>query len=437
MPTPDPTVWDDLIGRAADWADRRDELGAEAPGTPATVWAATKAVLGLAAAPLTVPAVTAAAVRTTRRNGERIRDFPDHLHALAEGRTPPLPGDRTERAPASARYLITSDLHRCIAGRLDWPRRQGVKELYRDVLAGYALEGWHLIENGDVEDFWMVGGSDWGAVYDLAWLGGAAAGPAGTGLRRRTLCEHLDRIIENNADIYEVLRDGFGPDRYLRTMGNHDDVFDDPAVAEHLASHLPGAQVTDTILLTSNGAGPHDGIAGVEAVVAHGHLTDSWNGAGFALLGRSMTWLASGIEDLPGVRSIDALPDAGDLARLLNGRTRNRLIAVDPRLGGNRQFDSLDEVRLFERLDQTAPPGGWPWIVFGHTHFPMLRPLDPARRPVRYANSGCGVLHRAVTALEWDGSTPEDPLRLVVWQDTPSGPRRTELVPDGGTLRPV
>jgi hypothetical protein len=54
---------------------------------------------------------------------------------------------------------------------------------------------------------------------------------------------------------------------------------------------------------------------------------------------------------------------------------------------------------------------------------------------VRYANSGCGVLDGAFSALEWDASDPDDPLRLVVWHTTDDGPRRTELTPDGGSLR--
>ena len=49
--------------------------------------------------------------------------------------------------------------------------------LYPTVLRGYADDGWHLIENGDVEDFWMVGGSTWGTVYDLARLTNGLAGP--------------------------------------------------------------------------------------------------------------------------------------------------------------------------------------------------------------------------------------------------------------------
>ena len=120
-------------------------------------------------------------------------------------------------------------------------------------------------------------------------------------------------------------------------------------------------------------------------------------------------------------------------AALLAGRGENRLISVDARFGGNRRFDSLDEERLFDRLAVTAPESGWPWLVFGHTHFPMLRPLDASGRTVRYANSGCGVLPGAFTALEWDGGR-EDPLRLVLHHVVDDRPTRSELRPDGDLL---
>ncbi len=428
-------AWSDTLRKAAQWADERDaDAGADTPAAVAW-WAATKAGLGLAAAPLTLPTLTAAAAHATRIANDRITRFPDHLHALAEGREPPLPGHRTLRRPAGERYLITSDLHRCIPGRLDWPGRQGVKDLYLAVIAGYAQEGWHLIENGDVEDFWMVGGSTWGAVYDVAYLTGSAIGPGRTGARRQVLTEQLDRIVANNAEIYDLLREGYGRDgRYHRTMGNHDDVYADPGLVERLGHHLPGVEVADTILLSD---APQDtGIAEVDAVVAHGHLTDPWNGHGFATLGHYVTWLATGLDDLPGARRMEQLPMDG-LSRLLDGRARNRLIQIGSRYGGNRRFDSLDEERLFAALREDEPQDSWPWLVYGHTHFPMLRPLDSQDRPVRYANSGCGVLNGAISALEWDNSDPEHPLRLVVWRSTPDGPRRIELVPDGESLQPV
>jgi hypothetical protein len=410
-------------------------VGSPGAGATAATWAAAKAAFGLATAPVAVPALTAAALHTAQRTGERIELYPAHLRALIDRTAAPLPGTRTVQRDAGERYLITSDLHRCVPGRLDWPARQGVKDLYAQVLAGYADQRWHLIENGDVEDFWMVGGSTWGAVYDMAYLGGSFAGPARRRVQRRVLREHLDRIVANNRAIYDVVADGFcASGRYHRTMGNHDDVFDDPMLVDALAQHLPGIEMADTILLTRDGAAP-DGVGDVDAIVAHGHLTDSWNGHGFAALGRYLTWAITGLDDLPGLPNVDPLPDGASLQRLLERGVPNRLISVDPRYGGNRRFDSLDEERLFARLSRDAPDGGWPWLLFGHTHFPMLRPLDAAGHPVRYANSGSGVLHGAFTALEWDPTSADGPLHLVIWQQTPDGPRRTELVPDGPTLR--
>ena len=412
---------------------------------PASLWAVAKTTVGVLGAPVAVPTLTAAALRTAQVARSRIERFPDHLHALAEDRTPPLPGDRTVRLPAAGKYLITSDLHRCIEGRLDWPRRQGVKELYPRVLSGYAEGGWDLIENGDVEDFWMVGGSTWGVVYDVAGLAELAAGHLLPGPAGPVHGEHLERIVENNAETYRVLREGFCQDgRYHRTMGNHDDVLGGGgpaarALEQRLVQHLPGTAIADTVLLEHPGSSPADGIDGIAAVVAHGHLTDSWNGPGFALLGRAVTWMATSLDDLPrGALSarVDGLPEETSAARLRSGRGRNRLITVDPRYGGNRRLDSLDEERIFRRLAETEPDGGWPWLVHGHTHYPMLRPQNAEGVAVRYANSGCGVLRGAFTALEWDGSRIDDPLRLVMWTtDSDGAPQRLELVPDGPRLR--
>lgn len=468
MATPDPLTgtralrtWASALRRAAEWADELDDLDLDEhdpavpsgrdpaevvasiaesarPGTAASAWALAKTAVGVLGSPVALPALTIAALRTAALTGARIDAFPEHLHAVAEGRPSPLPADRTLRLPAGERYLITSDLHRCIAGRLDWPARQRVKQLYADVLAGYARDDWHLIENGDVEDFWMVGGSTWGAVYDIAYLTGTAVGAARADARRAVVTEQLDRIVANNAEIYATIAAEFcATGRYHRTVGNHDDAFCDPSIAEHLDRYLPGVRVADTILLQRDGTDAAAGIDGVAAVVTHGHLTDSWNGPGFSPLGRAVTWLLTGLDDLPGMPRVDGLPDEADLGRLLGGRGRNRLITVDPRYGGNRRFDSMDEERLFDRLRRSEPDGGWPWMVLGHSHYPMLRPQDSAGRPTRYANSGCGVLEGAFSALEWDDGDPADPLRLVVWRTTPDGPRRIELRPDGPTLRPV
>ena len=63
------------------------------------------------------------------------------------------------------------------------------------------------------------------------------------------------------------------------------------------------------------------------------------------------------------------------------------------------------------------------------------RILDRDGRPVRYANSGCGVLDGGFTALEWDPSDPERPVSLVVWTHGDGEPRRVELHPDDDRVR--
>ena len=436
--------WNVALARVGRWADELDHMGnvpvepldgRPSPGAPAAAWAVAKAAVSLAGAPFGISAMAVAARRAQRITLERIERFPEHLHALADGEPSPLPARRRVRLGSDRRILITSDLHRCVPGRVDWPARQGTKSLYHRVLSGYAEDRWHLIENGDVEDFWMVGGSTWGAVYDVGRLAGGAGGRLAAEPRRELLREHLDRIVDNNAATYRMLRDGFCAEgRYHRTMGNHDDVYVDGDLNDHLAHHLPGTRVVDSVLLTRPGASDRHGIDGVDAVVTHGHLTDAWNGPGFAVLGRAITWLATGLDDLPRLGdAVDGLPDDEAVGRLLAGRGRNRLITLDPRYGGNRRFDSLDEQRLFQALGAVTPGRGWPWLIFGHTHFPMLCPQDADGVPVRYANSGCGVLDRAFSALEWDPDA-RVPLRLVLWLDGDDGVERIELVPDGPVL---
>ena len=92
-------------------------------------------------------------------------------------------------------------------------------------------------------------------------------------------------------------------------------------------------------------------------------------------------------------------------------------------------------------LCRTSSPGrvavkrqASPWMLFGHTHYPMLCPTNREGTATRYANSGTGVLDRTISAIEWD-PTGATPVRLVLWTDTPDGPERYELLPDGDRLR--
>jgi hypothetical protein len=399
----------------------------------ATAWAVARAAGLVASAPLSIPALAVAARRTAADSLERIAAFGEHLRAVASGRPPVLPAPVTRFLDGEHRWVITSDLHRGPAGRYDWPGRQRTRDVYEALLHHYASGGWGLVENGDVEDFWMAGPSSWGAVYDIGRMAaGLEVDPADT-LPTDPMVEVLHATVENNARIYELIRAGFVDEgRYHRTLGNHDEAFTEDALADALERHLPGSRPVDTILLTPGGfEGP--GIDEVDAVISHGHLTDSWNGPGYSPLGRAITWIGMGLGEL-GAAGTEGLPDEQSVPRLLEGRGRNRLITLDPRFGGNRRFDSLDEERLFAALDDDASEAGWPWMVFGHTHYPMFQPTTRRGGTVRYANSGCGVLLRAVSALEWDPAL-DPPLQLVLWVDEGDGPRRVELDAEEGHLR--
>ncbi len=432
-----------LSGRVADQIDRADRVPA-VPADPrvvsgaATAVAIAKAAGMVISSPISFPTLAVAARRTAADSLVRADHFGEHLRAIVAGTPTPLPAPGVTRLDGRQRWLITSDLHRCVPGRIDWPSRQQTKELYALMLEHYAEEGWGLVENGDVEDFWMVGGSTWGAVYDIARFAGRIAAPIDDSIESGVLAEQLDRIVENNERTYRVIREGFLADgRYHRTLGNHDEVLAEPAMAERLEEHLPGARPVDTVLMVDPGVGREASqvveLDDVMGVVTHGHLTDSWNGPGYSPLGRAITWLGLALEDLPTPAGTELLPDEEAVERLLTGRGRNRLISLDPRFGGNRRFDSLDEERLFAALAADTPEREWPWMMFGHTHYPMLWPRDRSGTAVKYANSGSGVLDGAVSALEWEPGG-NDPVRLVLWRVEGGDLVRRELIPDGAQL---
>lgn len=249
--------------------------------------------------------------------------------------------------------FVSSDLHRCIPGRIDHSARLDTKYLYEAALDHYADAGFHLIENGDVEDFWMVGGTMEGTRYDISRIfASLVPGQSGRQLRTTIRNRQLDQIVDNNIGIYRRIRNRFAADgRYWRTIGNHDDVYADPTLRQHLRTHVPGVRPVNHLVLRSR--------AGVtKAVITHGHHTDGWNAPGRANLGRLASWAACMLTDLPFLSAPEGLPTREESAAILAGTASNSLVAVDPRFGANRHYDSLDEELLFSavspHLDQ--PP---------------------------------------------------------------------------------
>lgn len=411
------TRW--AVRRATEWAEQRDvrrgvafdpeTVGSVPPiGHLARSWAAVKFGVLCATSPVTAPALLLRAAANQVFIRRLIRDFPHQYADLVAHRHPLPPANRTRRLPSPLRAFISSDLHRCVPGRNDWPARQHTKSLYAAVLDFYADHDAHLVENGDVEDFWMMGGSAYGAVYDMVRLGQRLL-PRGSAevARLQLYGGHLDRIIANNTVIYRRITDRFvAHGRYHRTVGNHDDVYLGRSVAALLTDRL-GVVPCDWLVF--------DGPDGrTEAVINHGHHTDAWCAPHRARLGKLSSWVAGTLSDVPLLNTPDGLEERHQVDRLLNGQVGNHLLRVNPVFGASRSYDSLDEEALFDAMGDAAEHG--PWLLFGHTHVPVDRPWSRSgRRWWRYANSGSGVARGMVTGLEWDTTSGDPEVRLVAW----------------------
>lgn len=392
--------------------DLADRLDADGVGGVPEAWASVK--LGLLAIGLPVVAGTlgVTAARATRAIRERIERWPGELAALEVGAA------GVAARPASGRLVITSDLHRAPPGGADVPAAQGTVAIYEAMLEHYAADRWVLVENGDVEDFWISGGSAYGVAYEWAKARAGRRWSSADVYR-----EHLARTIANYPGIYGRIEEGFHRDgRYVRLFGNHDDVLEDPAVAAGLHDAHPDLEVHEHLVL-------RDGAAGAErtvAVVTHGHQVDSWNAADLAALGRFGTWFGSTVADAPFSESHPGMPPPEATRAMLSGRQPNVLTRVSPVLGANRDLYSLDEVWLADAFRAAYPSGDDPWLILGHTHLPVHAARLPGTddRWDRYINGGCGVHHQMVTAIEWDGTVVgADPVvQLVAWFDAAAVP---------------
>lgn len=380
-------------------------------GALATAWAIVKFVIGWMLMPIVTPFIAWRAAVNHALAKARVGSFRAAVAALDAGVTPPAPTDRVTWLPSDIDVFISSDLHRCFPGARDWLEVQGTKGLYAAMLDFYAESGAHVIENGDIDDFWMIGGSPYGQAYDAARVATKPLpGRLGLELRRSLYRQHLQRIVAANHLSYDRIAKRLAPaGRYHRTVGNHDDVFLDPALAEEIAAVSGGVDPVDWVVLTHP-----DGSAA--AVITHGHQTDGWNSPGRSNLGQAATWLANSFSDAPGLEAPDSIPPRSLTLALLRGHLPNHLISVDQRFGTNMRYDSLDEERLFDAFGGASNLG--PWILLGHTHLPVFQPLSKSAVPwVRYVNSGNGLWNGMVTGIEWSGAEQRPVLVAWLWAD--------------------
>lgn len=200
------------------------------------------------------------------------------------------------RLPAGQKYVVFSDLHMYTAGDLDFFNNNGNSELYQAALTHYAAPGnsYHLIELGDIEDFWMRGGSAMEAIFSISdylpWPYMSASFESAACLSANQL--HALNVFAHNQKTYGLVKRLFhSKKRFTRVIGNHDDVWSDPSFDFIMQLQYPNLVVNDYATLEKQ-----DGET--EAIMAHGHQSDIFNTPMCNFAGKAMTDLASKIHEL-------------------------------------------------------------------------------------------------------------------------------------------
>ncbi len=413
----------DFMASAVEWVEKNlpDPVDWVLNDVLPAAWGALKLIAAVAGLLATWPAFLAAAFICNLIAENYGHEYGTVIEAVLRGDKRYQEMFRIVRLPARRNYVIVSDIHRWAnndeqeAGFLHDSR-----ELFDRVMEHYGIEEWALIENGDVEDYWLRGGGLYGVAYDVASMmpGPVLDGKVLDGGLATAAQFHLGKIMRTHASTYARLKALFhNKQRYFRTVGNHDDVNSRPEMQAVLRRMFPGLQVADYIVLQEpNGRGA--------AAIAHGHQTDAWNYGACSFLGRTTTSLASGLRDLPFIPSSLGVPDKTVSDALWNSGGMDLLDQVGP-FGADPDLGSLDEVALFESCRRIWGGAGpdiakGPWLLLGHTHVPLWKPANPETNGVwrRYVNSGCCVFSRMITTIEWvyqDGMA-EPEVRLVAWR---------------------
>jgi hypothetical protein len=347
---------------------------------------------------------------------------------------------RILRLPVEDKYVVFSDIHLFVNGYYNFYQNNGNGDIHKWLLSKkYGPEGWYLIDNGDVEDFWMGGGSVKTQILDVAdelpypyYYQAYATQAAWSALQVLAV-----GIFNDNAATYGLVDTQFvAKGRYARTVGNHDDAWDrsdmlplfDIVYRRPIAAH-------DYILLDDSSTGE------TRYVLAHGHQSDIWNMRLCDFAGKWATQALCVLTDVS-FGQFSKLKkfyrDRDDWEAELNGHGFDNELHDMEGLLGLRQ--SLDEIELYEDLEETYRDSPiQPHLILGHTH----NVKDHAGVPNymyksewnwrEYSNTGTtGMWAECVTCLEldhgtvtpvlWylsdDGSVQREPLSSYRYGDT-------------------
>jgi len=329
--------------------------------------------------------------------------------------------------PVNGKYAVFSDVHMYVDGDLDFFNNNGNSEIYRYALQQYALKNYHLIENGDVEDFWMRGGSSKGLILmissSLPWPYFSNAFESSAFRSANQL--HARNVFMNNATTYATIRASFhNNNRYTRVIGNHDDVWADPEMESVMDAFYPGIDVNDYCTLENTGTGE------TEVILAHGHQSDIFNMPMCNFAGKALTNLASVIHELSfGEWNLFSKSKEKWMDEWADKGFQNELQEIDLL-----EFASFSEYDLYKGLeDSYGDSPKQPYLILGHTH----NPKDNAGVPDfmfsdqwnwnEYSNSGTvGMWEEIVFGLEVE----HPDVRVVAWKKEPDGSIKNYILRD-------
>lgn len=249
------------------------------------------------------------------------------------------------------KLVVMSDLHRGIGNGSDNFARNQM--LFLSALKHYFREGYSYLELGDGDDLWEN--------------------------------KHMDAIIREYADIFQLLGAFYKRGRLYMVYGNHDRVKGSKQKIQDSWCHMTDSCMGSRCPLFTDFAAEEGYIikqksSGREFLALHGHQGDFWN---------------------------DTLaPVTGFLVRYVWGPLERIGLKNPNEESIYQKSRSRQEKRLMTWADRHKSG-----LIAGHTH----QPCFPQEKEQFYYNCGCGVKNRYITALEFD----REKVSLVKWQVVP------------------
>jgi hypothetical protein len=321
------------------------------------------------------------------------------IQAITEHHPRVLDDFRIARLPVEEKYVVFSDIHMFVKGDFDFYNNNRNSAIHQWLLAKYTNDGYHLIDNGDIEDFWMRGGSIRGHILDVAdilpypYFYNAYINQSASS----ALQLHAFNIFIDNPATYMAVNDGFvAQDRYTRTIGNHDDVWDNEDMLPVFDIVYDSPVVAHDYILLDNSQTNE-----TEFVIAHGHQSDIWNMQLCDFAGKAVTEAFCALTELSVglIGKIKKFYETRDKweSELQGNGFDNELHRMES-LGFKQ---SLDEVELYEELEDIYGNSlRQPYLILGHTHHVKHNAGAPYTW-YEYSNSGTtGMWEEIVFCLE-------------------------------------